>query len=499
MSVLSIVEWVIWGIILACGLWFAIGIRTAAVRHAPPPLWPTLIMSFSLVFLPLIFLFLSFSKLHILWILLILWILSFMAGVGYIPVISQLLIWPAYIYASILIMGTGVSLTSPSKKSPWAARLPKQWPWLTRKIRKALQYPSNHRRKNSTEKDNVDFLYEKLWQKGLCEIVPEAQAKEIATELLIPDRIDSFAFVDNYAKFLRKGRLSVEEAFLPNEAKSHTTPSITEASDPFNYILSFPDWFIAAYPNVFLWFRDIQNEHVKNRKADEDIDYVMGDLICDLFGINPEDKDLQTDDVYDSDQKWLPKWLKNLVSSYKRETGKKPETSVEETKNNAVKEIYENIDVVAAMEESGLDNVTIIAKKTTMYYLELSKNYRQRFRNEACLLAAAGVFDAQVYIFLSKNIEISEIVELAEEVVADENDFFTEFIVRLEAKIFAVETPELSLTAIDEVLQEEKPRIHKEIQRVRKEYKRDPFIAKEVQAFMESPNFSQMRDQLGIM
>lgn len=121
MPVLSIVEWIIWGIILACGLWFAIGIRTVAVRQAPPPLWPTLIMSFSLVFLPLIFLFLPFSKLHILWILLILWQLSFMAGVGYIPIVSQLLIWPAYIYASILIMGTGVSLTSPSKKSPWAA------------------------------------------------------------------------------------------------------------------------------------------------------------------------------------------------------------------------------------------------------------------------------------------------------------------------------------------------------------------------------------------
>ncbi len=122
MSVLSIVEWIIWGIVFAYGLWFAIGIRTAAIRHAPPPLWPTLIVSFSLVFLPLIFLFLPFSKLHIIWILLILWKLSFVAGVGYIPLISQLLIWPAYIYACILIMGTGMYLSSPSERSPWTAR-----------------------------------------------------------------------------------------------------------------------------------------------------------------------------------------------------------------------------------------------------------------------------------------------------------------------------------------------------------------------------------------
>jgi len=348
------------------------------------------------------------------------------------------------------------------------------------------------------DKDNVNFLYEKLWREGLCEIVPEATAKEIATELLIPDRIDSFAFAHNYAKFLRRGMPSFEEAIFPNEAQEHSTSSITEASSPLNYILSFPDWFIAAYPDVFLWFGATQHKRIKGRGDDEDTEDIMEVLVCDLFGINPEDKELETDDIYDSDRKWLPKWLKNLVSSYKRETGKKPETSVEETKNSAIKEIYENIDVVAAMAESGLDNFTIVARKTTMYYLELSKNYRHRFRNEACLVAAAGVFDAQVYIFMNKNIEISEIVELAEKIVADENDLLTEFIVRLEAKMFAVDTPELTQEMVENSCQEEKPRIHKEIQRVRKEYKRDPFIAKEVQAFMESPNFSEMRNQLGI-
>ncbi len=252
MSVLSIVEWALWGIILACGLWFAVGIHQTAVHRTTPPTWPTLILSLSLVALPIAFLFLPFSKLHILWILFVLWQVSLMAGVGYIPLVSQLLIWPAYIYVSILMIGTGVSLTSPSKQSPWAARLPKQWPWLTRRIRKTIQDSSNGRRKHSIEKDNVDFLYEKLWREGLCEIAPEAEAKQIATELLIPDRIDPFAFVANYAKFLRRGMPSFEEAFFPNEAKSQTTPSITEASEPLKYMLSFPDWFIAAYPDVFL-------------------------------------------------------------------------------------------------------------------------------------------------------------------------------------------------------------------------------------------------------
>ncbi len=62
------------------------------------------------------------SKLHILWILPLLWPVSLTAGVRHIPFVSQFLIWPAYVYASILSIGTGVSLSSPSKKSPWAAR-----------------------------------------------------------------------------------------------------------------------------------------------------------------------------------------------------------------------------------------------------------------------------------------------------------------------------------------------------------------------------------------
>lgn len=498
MPVLSTVEWVVWVVVLLIGCWFAIGIRQAAVRRDPPPTWPTLILSLSLVAFPIAFLFIPFSKLHILWLAAVVWQLSFIAGVGYIPIVSQLLIWPAYICACILMIGTGISLTSPSKQSPWAARLPKEWPWLKSRIRKTVRDSATGRRDNSTEEDNVNFLYEKLWREPLSEIVTEVQAKEIATELLIPDRIDGFGFAANYAKLLRKGTPSFQEAFFPNGATSQATPSIMEASNPLNYIPSFPDWFIAAYPDVFLWFNDVQNEHMRRRDADEDWDDVMGTLNCSLFGISMEDKELETDDIFDSDEKLLPKWLKNLVSSYKRETGKKPETSVDETKNNAMIEIYENVEFAKGLNEAGLDNFTLIARKATMYYLELLKNYRQKFTSETYLLGAAGVFDAQVYVFMNKSIEISEIVELAEEVVASETEILTEFVVGLEAKMFAVDTPELRQEIVANSCQEQKARIHEEIQRVWKEYKRDPFIATEVQAFMESPHFSEMRQQLGI-
>lgn len=116
-----VLEWIVWGASLLFGLWVAVGIRRIAVLQLPSPTWPTLIRSFAFVAIPVLFLFLPFNKLHIIWLLCILKPLSVMAGIRYVPWLSQVLIWPSYLYATLLMSGTGVHLTSPNKKSPWAA------------------------------------------------------------------------------------------------------------------------------------------------------------------------------------------------------------------------------------------------------------------------------------------------------------------------------------------------------------------------------------------
>ena len=93
-SVLSVLEWIVWGVTLLVGLWFTFGIRQTAVHRASPPIWTTLIISLALVAFPAIFLFLPFSKLPFIWLIVVSWFLSFLAGMGYIPLVSQLLIWP---------------------------------------------------------------------------------------------------------------------------------------------------------------------------------------------------------------------------------------------------------------------------------------------------------------------------------------------------------------------------------------------------------------------
>jgi len=120
-TIINYIGWAIWGGSLIYGLKFAKDIRQSAIAGLPAPLWPTLIAAFSLVALPILSELFSFNKLHLIWMIPSVWFLSFSAGVRHIPILSKVLIWPSYFYTKIILSGTGRSISSPSKKSPWAA------------------------------------------------------------------------------------------------------------------------------------------------------------------------------------------------------------------------------------------------------------------------------------------------------------------------------------------------------------------------------------------
>jgi hypothetical protein len=117
--ILNYIGWAIWGGSLIYGLKFAREIRQSAIKGLPAPLWPTLIAAFSFVAFPILSALFSFNKLHLIWIIPSVWFLSFSVGVKHIPILSKVLIWPAYFYTKVILAGTGRSISSPSKKSPW--------------------------------------------------------------------------------------------------------------------------------------------------------------------------------------------------------------------------------------------------------------------------------------------------------------------------------------------------------------------------------------------
>ena len=151
---------------------------------------------------------------------------------------------------------------------------------------------------------------------------------------------------------------------------------------------------------------------------------------------------------------------------------------------------------MAEMSEQPFDVLKTVTIKTTIYYLELKNNYCEQFKDEASLLAAAGVLDAQHYICVDEKINVPEIIDIAR-ASAEQDDGLTDFVTSLVIRIFQVYTPEKALAAKRACL-EEKTQTLADVVQNRKQYKHDPFIAKEVSAFMESPDFSETRNQLGI-
>jgi len=144
------------------------------------------------------------------------------------------------------------------------------------------------------------------------------------------------------------------------------------------------------------------------------------------------------------------------------------------------------------------DNFTLIATNTTKYYLELDRNYRDRFKNEASLLSAVGLLDAQNYIFIEKTIDLSSVLNMAREVSSNKENALVEFITRLEIAIFQVDNPSVVQADIVDACINKKEDIANAVQRVKEEYLSDPLFSAVVSEFMNSAQFKPYRQILDI-
>jgi len=144
------------------------------------------------------------------------------------------------------------------------------------------------------------------------------------------------------------------------------------------------------------------------------------------------------------------------------------------------------------------DNFTFIAANTTKYYLELTRNYSNRFNDEASLMATAGLLDAQTYVFIERTINLSTILDMAKEAALLGEDALVDFITRLEIKIFGVDNPNIGYSDIVMACIGQKENIANAIQRTKKEYVSEPIFALAVSNFMNSSEFESYRQMLGV-
>ncbi|MFC1956415.1 hypothetical protein ACFLWZ_07895 [Chloroflexota bacterium] len=94
------------------------------------------------------------------------------------------------------------------------------------------------------------------------------------------------------------------------------------------------------------------------------------------------------------------------------------------------------------------DTFTLVAAKITKYYLELTRNYKDRLNDEVNLLASAGLLAAQDYI--ERTISPAQIIDIAKKAVLGKEEVLVDFIINLEIELFKIDVPEFDVSEIEE-------------------------------------------------
>lgn len=139
------------------------------------------------------------------------------------------------------------------------------------------------------------------WQRFI-DGAPDGKTKQILTYIVdnffIPDKINSLSFKANYEILRHNSKeLYQSHASLVDEPdfSEHGTKTIDELAKLGNQPLGYRDWFIAAYPDVIMWFQDVKDEEAME---------IMG---------NPSEED-----VFDEERKIKGEYLRKIVDSYKK-------------------------------------------------------------------------------------------------------------------------------------------------------------------------------------
>lgn len=176
-------------------------------------------------------------------------------------------------------------------------------------------------------------MIRRVWEDALGEEVRSIlligsakEAKEIIEAFLVPDKIDPLRFSYNCEALLRRGTPSLRER-LGLEKSPEPTQSLSQFTDVLDRPSFVPLWFIAAYPDVLLWHKSKLREYKNVHGRDED---GLAALNAKLFDLDLTDPNLEKklDNFIDSEGNPRPNTLRNLLQSYKEETGKEFETAV---------------------------------------------------------------------------------------------------------------------------------------------------------------------------
>lgn len=336
-------------------------------------------------------------------------------------------------------------------------------------------------------------MIEEMWRDllgsgGAGDPVVASHEVEDVIALMIEARIDPQKFAGNLLALASGRRQLGVDVFREEEAALPTTPSVSQYISRMDRPPLMPVWVLAGFPDVIAW---VNETHRASRGSSPSCGEEPVSMDT-LFGIDLEAEDLREEDYRNPDGSLRAQCYRNLIRSYLERTGHALEAAVED---GSAGDVYLGRNLLQTLGEES--NFTLIASMTSKYYMELKRGYSRSFPDETSLLAMSGILDASAYILGTGEIEPRQISELAK-ATQGESDRLQAFIVKLEALLLSVDTPEVPPGEVLEACREQADAIEKSIRNVVAGYQREPLIERGVQAAMTLPKFSHLRRAAGV-
>ena len=223
----EIIGWIAWVFTVYLALSFAYGCRKWA-RQGYSFQWATAVQTFFWWVITIVFLLAPLNKLHILWLLPVLYFAAQYIALVDVPILRKPVLLLTELFMELVLVGT----KNPSQTAA------------------------------------------SFWLRSMQGMEPEhfEEFNKIVTDFFIPDNI-------NPAKFRANTRLLFDRGvslISGEEEKDDPTPSVRKYHSFFERPMGIPIWFIAAYPDVTSWTDD------ESKKE--------GSILLDILGNIPEEE-----------------------------------------------------------------------------------------------------------------------------------------------------------------------------------------------------------------
>jgi hypothetical protein len=314
----------------------------------------------------------------------------------------------------------------------------------------------------------------RIWESSIADLPKGDQQAEqfehYAREFFMPDSIAPSVYLANVAALMEQ---SVEESGV------QPTPSAARMAVSMQHPVGFPTWFLAAYPDVALWFA---SQDGPDRKT-IDTEVTRRSVASGTASSH----------LVDENGFFAHAVLRTLIDLYREQTGstlecKAPDTDLQEEGATG------STDEQALTAQQAVD---LMAVNITRYERELATSYGDRFEGMQPRLTVAGLLQLGYYVLVDHVIPLATLVQAADASTSAE-DPVVEFVERLEIEVFCAEGGEVERKRIEEACHLLRSRILDVVLQTRTDFEGTPSLTQATRNFMELPQFEPLRQAIGI-